>query len=117
MPLYAHLRQTKNDIIDALSVADVICFGRYCETQVAPENIVALRELCRQRFFIADTASDFKRKIIVLLDQTFPEYEKLFSETFGKTSVELFAIIFAVLCDNKPYVPTSASCLFTAGLK
>ena len=114
LPLYAHLRQarqtvhvinplqsdalrnmfirqTKNDTIDALIVAEVIRFGRYCETQVAPENIVALRELCRQRFFIVDTASDFKRKIIALLDQTFPEYEKLFSDTFGKSSVELLA--------------------------
>ena len=36
-------------------------------------------------------ASDFKRKIIALLDQTFPEYEKLFSDTFGKSSVELLA--------------------------
>ena len=114
LPLYAHLRQarqtvhvinplqsdalrnmfirqTKNDTIDALIVAEVIRFGRYCETQVAPENIVALRELCCQRFFIVDTASDFKRKIIALLDQTFPEYEKLFSDTFGKSSVELLA--------------------------
>ena len=107
LPLYAHLRQdgqtvhvinplqsdalrsmfirqTKNDTIDALIVAEVIRFGRYCETQV-------LRELCRQRFFVVDMASDFKRKIIALLDQTFPEYEKLFSDTFGKSSVELLA--------------------------
>ncbi|MBR3746844.1 MAG: IS110 family transposase, partial [Selenomonadaceae bacterium] len=85
------LRQTKNDTIDALIVAEVIRFGRYCETQVAPENIVALRELCRQRFFVVDMASDLKRKIIALLDQIFPEYEKLFSDTFGKSSVELLA--------------------------
>ena len=114
LPLYAHLRQvgqtvhvinplqsdalrsmfirqTKNDTIDALIVAEVIRFGRYCETQVALENIVALRELCRQRFFVVDMASDFKRKIIALLDQTFPEYEKLFSDTFGKSSMELLA--------------------------
>ena len=49
------------------------------------------RELCRQRFFVVDMASDFKRKIIALLDQTFPEYEKLFSDTFGKSSMELLA--------------------------
>ena len=114
LPLYAHLRQdgqivhvinplqsdalrnlfirqTKNDTIDALIVAEVIRFGRYCETQVAPENIVALREFCRQRFFIVDMASDLKRKVLALIDQTFPEYEKLFSDTFGKTSIELLA--------------------------
>ena len=84
-----YLRQTKNDTIDALIVAEVIRFGRY--SQVAPENIVALRELCRQRFFVVDMASDFKRKIIALLDQIFPEYEKLFPDTFGKSSLELLA--------------------------
>ena len=78
------LRQTKNDTIDAPIVAEVIRFGHYCETQVAPKNIIALRELCRQRFFVVDMASDFKRKIIVLLDQTFPD-------TLGKSSVELLA--------------------------
>lgn len=31
-----------------------------------------------------------RRRIIALLDQVFPEYEKLFSDTFGKTSKELF---------------------------
>ena len=40
---------------------------------------------------IVDMASDIKRKVIALLDQIFPEYEKLFSDTFGKSSVELLA--------------------------
>ena len=30
-----------------------------------------------------------KRKLIALLDQVFPEYEKLFSDTFGVTSMKL----------------------------
>jgi len=74
LPLYAHLRQT----------------GQTFHV-INPLQSDALRSLCRQRFFIVDTASDFKRKIIALLDQTFPEYEKLFSNTFGKSSVELLA--------------------------
>ena len=56
-----------------------------------PEDIHALRELCRQRFYVVDTASNIKRKVIALLDQIFPEYEKLFSDTFGVTSMELLA--------------------------
>ncbi|MBD3879981.1 MAG: transposase [Quinella sp. 1Q5] len=32
------IRQTKNDTIDALIVAEVIRFGRY--SQIAPENII-----------------------------------------------------------------------------
>ena len=37
-----------------------------------------LHELCRQHFYTVDMISDTKHKIIALLDQIFPEYEKLF---------------------------------------
>ena len=33
--------------------------------------------------------SDIKRKVISLLDQVFPEYEQLFSDTFSKSSTEV----------------------------
>ena len=86
-----YIRRTKNDAVDAQIIADVVRFGRYCKTQVAPEDLQSMRELCRQRFYVVDTASDFKRKVIALLDQTFPEYEKIFSDTFGKSSMELLS--------------------------
>ncbi|MFS8541641.1 MAG: IS110 family transposase, partial [Tissierellales bacterium] len=38
-----------------------------------------------------DECSDWKRKCIALLDQVFPEYSKLFSDTFGVTSKELLS--------------------------
>ena len=114
LSLYAHLRQdnqtvrvinplqsdalrglliheTKTDAIDAFIIAEVVRIGRYSKTEILPENIHALRELCRQRFYIVDIASDIKRKVIALLDQIFPEYEKLFSDTFGVTSMEILA--------------------------
>ena len=53
LPLYAHLRQD-GQIVHVIN----------------PLQSDALRELCRQRFFIVDTAYDFKRKIIALLDRT-----------------------------------------------
>jgi len=86
-----YIRKTKNDAVDAQIIADVVRFGRYCKTSVAPEDLQAMRELCRQRFYVVDTASDFKRKVIALLDQTFPEYDKIFSDTFGKSSMELLS--------------------------
>ena len=98
--LYAHLRQDNQtvrvinplpDAIDAFIIAEVVRIGRYSNTEILPEDIHALRELCRQRFYVIDMASDIKRKIIALLDQIFPEYEKLFSDTFGVTSMELLA--------------------------
>lgn len=85
------IRQTKNDSKDSFLIAEVIRFGRYAETSVASPDIHALRELCRHRFFIVDMISDLKRKVIALLDQVFPEYEKLFSDTFGVTSVQLLS--------------------------
>lgn len=85
------IHETKTDAIDAFMIAEVVRIGRYTKTEILPENIHALRELCRQRFYVADMASDIKRKIIALLDQTFPEYEKLFTDIFGVTSMQLLA--------------------------
>ena len=85
------IHETKTDAIDAFIIAEVVRIGRYSNTEILPEDIHALRELCRQRFYVIDMASDIKRKIIALLDQIFPEYEKLFSDTFGVTSMELLA--------------------------
>lgn len=86
-----YIRKTKTDSIDSVIIADVIRFGRYCETSVEPGDLQAMRELCRQRFYVIDMASDLKRKVIALLDQVFPEYEKLFSDTFGVSSMELLS--------------------------
>ena len=86
-----YIRKTKTDSVDSVIIADVIRFGRYCETSVETGDLQAMRELCRQRFYIIDMASDLKRKVIALLDQVFPEYEKLFSDTFGASSMEILS--------------------------
>ncbi len=43
------------------------------------------------RTYLVGTASDFKRKIIAVLDQVFPEYATIFTKqgVFGKASKEL----------------------------
>src|SRR5699024_4835871 len=51
----------------------------------------ALRQLSRYRLALVDECSEWKRKCIALLDQVFPEYAKLFSDTFGVTSRELLS--------------------------
>lgn len=86
-----YIRKTKTDSVDSVIIADVIRFGRYCETSVEPGDLQAMRELCRQRFYVIDMASDLKRKVIALLDQVFPEYENLFSDTFGASSMEILS--------------------------
>lgn len=86
-----YIRKTKNDAKDSAIIADVIRIGRYCETTVSDDAMLALRDLTRQRFYIVDMISDLKRKALTLIDRIFPEYPTLFSDTFGATSLELLS--------------------------
>ncbi|MFQ7699691.1 MAG: IS110 family transposase [Christensenellaceae bacterium] len=72
-------------------IAELIRFGRYSETTLADSDLIALRELTRQRFYLVDCVSDAKRKVISFIDKIFPEYQTLFSDTFGNTSLELLS--------------------------
>lgn len=84
-----YIRQTKNDSKDSFVIAQIMRFGQFSSTSLSSENIMALRQLSRYRLFLVDECSDCKRKVICLLDQVFPEYNKLFSDTFGVASSEL----------------------------
>ena len=83
------IRSAKTDAIDAFLIAQVMRFGQYSSTTLAEENIIALRQLSRFRLNLVDICSDCKRRVIALLDQVFPEYERLFSDMFGVSSREL----------------------------
>lgn len=84
-----YIRKVKNDSKDSFIIAELIRFGRYSETTLSDPDIIALRELTRQRFYLVDCISDAKCKIISLVDKIFPEYETLFSDMFGSTSLAL----------------------------
>ena len=84
-----YIRQTKNDTKDSFIIAEVIRFGRFTTTQLADEKILSLRQLCRFRLSLVDSVSELKCRIITVLDQVFPEYEKLFSDTWGISSKKL----------------------------
>lgn len=83
------IRQAKTDAIDALLIAQIMRFGQYSTTALSEENIIALRQLSRYRLALVDICGDSKRRVITLLDQVFPEYERLFSDMFGVSSREL----------------------------
>ncbi len=83
------VRKAKTDQIDAVVIARVMRLGEYKESPTANEQTLALRQLCRFRAYEVDLCSDLKRKSIALLDQIFPEYAKLFSDTFGVASREV----------------------------
>jgi transposase len=81
------IREAKTDEIDTLIIAETIRFGRYKASSVPQEKLLALRELCRNRFYLVDMGSDLKRKITALLDQVFPEFETQFDSIFCKSAV------------------------------
>lgn len=86
-----YIRQTKNDSKDSFIIAELIRFGRYSETSLSDNNLLALRELTRQRFYLIDCISDTKRKVISFIDKVFPEYQDIFTDMFGATSLELLS--------------------------
>lgn len=83
------IRKVKNDNHDSIMIADFTRFGRYSETYIPSEAMLALKNLSRFHLSVSDLCSDLKRRTLVLLDQIFPEYSSVFSDTFGTTSKQL----------------------------
>src|SRR5699024_3808468 len=86
---YFYIRKTKTDVSDAYLIAQVIRIDLPDETPFLEDDLPELRHLERLRFSFVDQCSDLKRKVISLLDQVFPEYEKIFSDVFGMSSTEV----------------------------
>ena len=86
-----YIRQTKTDRKDSFMIAQIMRFGQFSATNLSEETIVALRQLSRYRLALVDACVDSKRRVIALLDQVFPEYAALFSDTFGVTSKEVLS--------------------------
>ena len=86
-----YIRQTKNDSVDSFVIAQILRFGEYSISNFSDEDTFALRNLSRYRFALVDEASDWKRKLIAILDQVFPEYSRLFSNIYGVASKELLS--------------------------
>lgn len=84
-----YIRKTKTDTKDAYLIAQVIRIDSPDETPFIQEDLLRLKHLERLRYSFVDQSSDLKRKVISLLDQVFPEYEKIFSNVFGKSSTEI----------------------------
>jgi transposase len=81
------LGRAKTDTIDAELVARLARLGSHKATPLPGEEILMLRNLSRFRMELVFQSSDVKRKVIAVLDVLFPEFEKLFSDVFGKTAL------------------------------
>jgi transposase len=84
-----YLGRAKTDTIDAELVAHLARFGSQKETPLPGEEILTLRNLSRFRMELVFQSSDVKRKVIAVLDTLFPEFEKLFSDVFGKSALAI----------------------------
>ena len=69
-------KKAKTDDIDALIIAQLLRTGEYVQSQVAEENIQALRELTNLRYEFVKERKNLQRQVYSLLNITFPEYEK-----------------------------------------
>jgi transposase len=83
------LRPVKNDRIDARCIAELIRTEVKSDYQLADEDLLGLRQLTRLRVELVDMVSDQKRRLLTLLDQTFPEFEGLFGEKYCKSALGL----------------------------
>ncbi|HEQ1131160.1 TPA: IS110 family transposase [Streptococcus pyogenes] len=86
-----YIRQTKNDSVDSFVIAQILRFGEFSVSHFSDEDTFALRNLSRFRFALVDEASDWKRKLVAILDQVFPEYSSLFSNIYGVASKALLS--------------------------
>lgn len=82
-------RKQKNDIIDSIIIADYLRVFGSKESKLPEEKWLSLKQLTRFRANIVDNVSSLKVQVIGLLDKVFPEYKKLFCDTFGVTSKQL----------------------------
>ena len=85
------VRKTKTDRRDALVLADLVRIGRARANYVPDDAILQLRELTRFRWGLADQLGDAKRRLLALLDRTFPEFAAQFTDPFGVSGRELLA--------------------------
>ena len=82
-------RKQKNDIIDSIIIADYLRVFGSKDSKLLEDDLLSLKQLTRFRSNIVNNVASLKVQVIGLLDKVFPEYKKLFCDTFGATSKQL----------------------------
>jgi hypothetical protein len=87
----------KNDNIDTLIIADYLRFGRISKEVNLDEKYIALRNLTRARFQVAQNLSREKTRFLETLFYKFSSLDasKVFSDTFGATSIAVITEFFS----------------------
>ena len=87
----------KNDNINTLIIADYLRFGRISKEVNPDEKFIALRNLTRARFQVAQNLSREKARFLDTLFYKFSslDFSKVFSNTFGATSIAVITEFFS----------------------
>lgn len=83
-------KKAKTDDIDALIIAQLLRTGEYVQSQVAEENIQALRELTTLRYEFMKDRKNLQRQVYSLLNIVFPEFgETVIAKPFSQASMAI----------------------------
>ncbi len=85
------IRGSKTDELDCKLIAKVLRFGVRNKTSIPDEEKFKLKELSRSQLDLVQKIKSIKLKVMSVLDITFPEYDCLFSNLFGKASSMILA--------------------------
>jgi len=83
------IRKCKTDKYDAFHIANLLRCGQYKAAVVPGELAMTCRLLTRQRYRMIRQSAMIKQLVNSRLHPVWPEYEGLFSNTFGATSLEI----------------------------
>lgn len=85
-------KKAKTDDIDALVIAQLLRTGEYVQSQVAEEDIQALRELTVLRYEFVKDRKNLQRQVYSLLSIVLPEYEKtIVAKPFSQASMRILS--------------------------
>ena len=85
-------KKAKTDDIDALVIAQLLRTGEYVQSQVAEEDIQALRELTNLRYEFVKERKNLQRQVYSLLTIIFPEYDKtVIAKPFSQASMAILS--------------------------
>ena len=89
-----YIQPTKTDPKDAFVIASILRYGKLKPTILPPKNIQRLKRIVYCRRFLKDEMTQAKNKIRCMLDEIFPEYQRVpfFPNLFGQTSRALLKI-------------------------
>jgi transposase len=84
--------QTKNDIKDALVIADMVKNGYYAPVRLATGVHKSLRVIMTSRSFVLKHLLSVKNQIVRWIDIYFPEYRNVFKDVTCQTSLSILRI-------------------------